>query len=425
MSFNAVNVQKKVQPVVNKISNNRYLKAMMGGMMVAMPATIIGAAATLIKSLPIKPYQSFITAHGIDKILQLPVTFTTNIIALIFLVCIAYSLAESFEVKGIGVSVIALVSFLLVTPIQAAKNAWGQDTAVLPMDWLGSAGIFSAMLIAFVTARLYVYIVNKGWTIKMPEAVPPFIKESFASLIPGVIIASIFLVISAIFANTPFKCVHALIYGLLQLPLQHIGGSFGALIIVAIVSQVLWLFGIHGSMVTLSVMMPIWMALDTAQLSAYSAGKPLPNILGMNFFMIYTFGGTALGLAILMLRAKSERFKTLGRLSIVPAIFGITEPIIFGTPLIMNPIFAIPFVFGNVISLILAYVATLSGIIPRLTGIGAPTGTPIVLQGLIAGDWRNAVFQLVLVVIWVGLWYPFFKMADNRALVEESGEVQE
>lgn len=422
MSFNAVKFQQKVQPVVNKISNNKYLKAIMGGMMAAMPATIIGSLAALLKGLPIPAYQSFITSNGIDKYLQLPVTLTTNILALIFVFCIAYALAESFEVKGLSAAVVAIVSFLIVTPLQATQNSWGQDTAVIPMDWLGSTGVFTAIIVAFVVARLYVYIVQKGWTIKMPEAVPPFIKDSFASLIPGVIITSIFIVISAIFASTPFGSVHAFIYGLIQMPLQNIGGSFGAVLLMALLGQILWFFGIHGSAVTLSIVMPIWAALDAAQLSAYSAGQPLPNIVGMNFFSVYTYGGTAIALALLMLRARSQRYKTLGKLAVVPAAFGITEPLIFGTPLVLNPIFALPFIFNNVISLGLAYIATVTGIIPRLTGVGAPMGTPIVLQGLIAGNWRNAVFQFVLIIIWIVLWYPLFKIADNRALKEEAGE---
>lgn len=419
MKFDISKIQRKIQPIVNKISSNRYLKAMMGGMMAAMPATIIGAMAALLKGLPIEAYQNFLVSSGIDKYLQLPVTLTTNILALIFVICIAYSLAESFEVKGIGVSIVALVSFLVVTPINSTINEYGMIDASIPMNWLGSTGIFTSIIVAFVTARLYVFITKKGWTIKMPEAVPPFIKDSFASLIPGVVIVAIFIVISAIFDRTQFGNIHQFIYGMLQVPLQNIGGSFGAMILVSLIGQVLWVFGIHGSMVVLSIMMPIWMALDVAQLSAYSAGQSLPNILGMTFFNIFTFGGTVLGLAILMLKAKSERYKVLGKLSIVPALFGITEPLIFGTPLVLNPVFAIPFVFGNVISLILAYGATLLGIIPRLSGIGAPTGTPIGLQGLISGGWRVALFQLFLVVVWMGLWYPFFRIADNKALQEE------
>lgn len=425
MNFNVIKLQQKIQPVVNKIANNRYLKAIMGGMMAAMPATIIGSLAALIKGLPIPAYQTFIVSHGIDRYLQLPVIFTTNILALIFVVCISYTLAESFDVKGIGVPIVAMISFLIVTPLQSVKNSLGKDINVISMDWLGSGGVFTAIIVAFVVARLYVYIVQRGWTIKMPESVPPFIKDSFASLVPGIIISLIFTIVAAIFANTQFISIHAFIYKLLQMPLQNLGGSFGAVIIVSMLTKLLWVFGIHGFMVTSSVMMPIWSALDAAQLSAYSSGDPLPNIIGMSFFTTYTMAGGTISLGMLMIIAKSKRYKTLGKLSIVPAMFGITEPIIFGTPLIMNPIFAIPFIFNTVISLSLGYVATLTGLLPKLSGIAAPTGTPLVVQGLITGGWRVAVFQVILIILWLGIWYPFFKIADKRALMEESGEIQQ
>ncbi|WP_202127726.1 PTS transporter subunit EIIC [Clostridium sp. C8-1-8] len=423
MSINIQGMQRKVQPAINKISSNRYLKAIMGGMMTAFPATMVGALASLLKSFPVAAYQEFITSHGISKLLQLPITFTTNFLAVIFVFCIASSLAENFDEKGTIPGVLALISFLMLTPTQATKSIMG-EAQIIPMDWLGATGIFSAIIVALLTARLYVFVVRRGWTIKMPDSVPPFIKESFASLVPGLIIVPIFIVIAGIFSNTTYGSVHQFIYAFLQTPLQHLGGNIGALIAVAIISQLLWVFGIHGTMVAFSVMMPIWSALDAAQLSAYSSGKPLPNIVGLSFFMVYTFGGTALGLNILMLKAKSQRFKTLGKLAIVPGIFGITEPIIFGTPLILNPVFAIPFIFGNVISLILGYIATVIHIVPAPAGVGV-TGMPIFVQGLLQGSWRIGVLQLVLVLLWIVIWYPFFKMADNKAFAEETEVVQQ
>lgn len=418
MSINIQEIQRKVQPKINKLSSNRYLKSIMGGMMTAFPATMIGALASLLKSFPYEPYQNFITSYGIAKFIQLPITFTTNFLAVIFVYCIANSLAETFDEKGTIPGIISLISFFIITPTESTMSIMG-EAQIIPMDWLGATGIFSAIIVALVTARLYIFIVQKGWTIKMPDSVPPFIKESFASLIPGLIIMPIFIIISAIFSNTQYGSIHQFIYNFLQTPLQNLGGNIGALIIVAVISQLLWAFGIHGTMVAFSVMMPIWSALDAAQLSAYSAGQPLPNIVGLTFFMVYTFGGTVLGLNILMLRAKSKRLKTLGKLSIVPGIFGITEPIIFGTPLVLNPIFVVPFVFGNVITLIVAYVATLIHLVPAPAGVGV-MGMPIFIQGLLQGSWRIGVLQLALVLLWIVIWYPFFKIADNKAFIEES-----
>lgn len=420
MKWNVEAIQQKVLPVANRLSENRYLKAIMGGMMAALPVVIVGSLAALLKQLPIESYQNFLTANGIDQFLQLPVTFTTNFLAVIFLFSIANSLAETFDMKGITPAIIALVSFFIITPTDPIVDEFGTASAIIPMDWLGAAGIFTAIIAAILSVRLYVFIMKKGWTIKMPESVPPFIKDSFTSLIPGVVIVSLFVIVAAIFSSTPYGSVHQFIYSLLQTPLQQLGGNIWALLLVALLGQILWFFGIHGSMVVFSVMMPIWMTLDVTQLSAYSAGQPLPNTVGLSFFMVYTFAGTALGLAVLMLRAKSKRYKTLGKLVFVPALFGITEPLIFGVPLVFNPIFAIPFILGNVISLVLAYVSTIIGLIPPLTGVAVPGGVPVVFQAFIAGSWQNALFQFALLFVWIAIWYPFFKIVDKQAVQEEA-----
>ena len=412
-------IQAKYQPIVTKVSSNRCLKAIMNGMMAALPATIAGSLAALIKQLPIPVYQDFLTNTGLADILQLPITFTTNFLAILFVFSITYSLVESFEKKGLTAAILSTVSFMIITPVEPAESTFGLAFNI-PMTWLGAAGMFAAIIVAFIVGRAFVWITDKGWTIKMPDSVPPFIKDSFAALVPGFIIIGIFTVIAGIFANTSFGSFHQMIYTLLQIPLQGLGGNIWALLFVSLLSQIFWFFGIHGTMVVLSVMMPIWMAMDAAQLNAYSAGETLPNIVGFMFYSVYTHGGTALGLAILMLFARSARYKTLGKISIVPAVFGITEPLIFGAPLVFNPIFAIPFIGGSALSLVVSYLATLVGLLPRLSGISTPQGTPIIVQGLMAGGWKIAVFQVNLIAFWVALWYPFFKIADNHALDQET-----
>ena len=413
-------IQMKFQPIVTNISSNRYLKAIMNGMMATLPATIAGSLAALVKQLPIPVYQEFLTRTGISDILQLPITFTTNFLALIFVLTITSSLVESFEQKGLTASVIAIASFMIITPVETIPADFGVSVNI-PMTWLGAAGMFTAIIVAMIVGRLFVWITDKGWTIKMPDSVPPYIKDSFASLVPGIIIMALFTLIAGIFAQTSWGSIHQMIYSSLQAPLQGLGGNIWALLFVSVISQIFWFFGIHGTMVVLSVMMPIWMAMDAAQINAYTTGAALPNIVGFAFYAVYTQGGTALGLAILMLIAKSERYKSLGRLSIVPAVFGITEPLIFGAPLVFNPILAIPFIFGSFVSLVLGYLGTIIGILPRLTGIAAPQGTPIILQGILMGGWKVAVFQVFLIVVWIVIWYPFFKIADNQALDQEKG----
>lgn len=417
MNKKITNYFEKIVPMINKLSSNIYLKAISSGMMMAFPATMIGALAALLKGLPFPKYQEFLVSSGVGNYLQLPVNFTTNFLAVIFVFCIAFSLAESLKEKGVIPGILALVSFFILTPFQSVQEGWNVKV-LIPMDWLGATGVFSAILVALITSRIYVFLVKKGLIIRMPESVPQFIKDSFASLVPGLIIIPMFIILSSLFAKTQFGNMHQLIYSLLQIPLQNIGGNIGALIVIALVSQLLWAFGIHGTMIAFSVVMPIWMSLDAIQLSAFSAGKTLPNIVGFSFFVIYTFSGTALGLNLLMLKAKSQKMRVLGRLSIVPSIFGITEPIIFGLPLVLNPVFAVPFILGTTVSLILAYMATIAHLIPAPAGVN-PFGMPIFFQGLMQGSWKIAIFQVALIFVWILIWYPFFKIEDNKAYKEE------
>lgn len=163
------------------------------------------------------------------------------------------------------------------------------------------------------------------------------------------------------------------------------------------------------------------MVFDQANILAYQAQQPIPNIVSMAFFSVYTPGGFGISTAIVLLLSKSTRYKTLGKLSVVPAVFNITEPIIFGVPLVLNPIFFIPYVFSNVIALTIAYFVTLAGIVPPPAGVGT-TGVPIILQAFLQGSWKIAALQAFLIVIITLFWIPFVRIADKREYELERGE---
>lgn len=409
-------IRTKVQPIVTKLSQSIILQSIMQGMMSMLPASMLGAFATLFKQIPITAYQNFITTTVISDLLTIVVNCTTNIVALIMVVGIANAFATALKVESKAVGFLAFVCFLILTPMNTTVNEWGISSTAIPTNYLGSQGIFSAIIVAMCVAWLYAFITKKGWRIKLPDSVPPFIQESFSAMVPGIIIGVIFVVIRALFNATSFGSIHAAIYAILQVPLQNIGGTIGALIIVILVTKTLWLFGIHGAMVTASIIAPVLMALDIANQSAAAAGQTIPNMIGYAFYNIYTIGGGTVALAICLLFTKSEKFKTLSKLCIVPAIFGISEPLMFGIPLVMNVSFAIPFVFSPIISIISAYLCTKIGLLPYLPGVNAPTGTPYILQGFIAGGWRVALFQAVMIVVLIFFWMPFVNRADKKEL---------
>lgn len=413
-------ISKKLSPGINKIQTSKIANGISGGMMGAMPVTLLGSFAALFLNLPIPAYKEFIASVGIASALGTIIQFSTNFLAVIFVVAIAGSYAKQYEEDGVFCGLLALVCFFIVTPIAVSEDG----VTSIPVKWLGATGIFTAIIVSLVATRIYVYLKQKGVTIKMPESVPPVVSNSFSSLIPGFAAAIVFTIISAGFAATSFGTMHQFIYTFLQIPLQGVGGNIISIIILWTFAQILWFFGIHGTMVIYSVVLPIFTAMDAAQLAAYSAGEALPNITGRAFVSTYTMSASAIGFALLMLfAAKSKQYKTLGKLAAIPSLFGISEPLVFGTPLVFNFRFVIPFVCMNAINLTIAYTLTAIGIVPRVAGMTPVSGMPIILSGLMEGSWKIAVLQVVLVALSTLVWYPFFKKADKEAVeIEHESE---
>ncbi|WP_079708674.1 PTS sugar transporter subunit IIC [Paraliobacillus ryukyuensis] len=410
--------QQKLQSGAGKISSNKYLKSVSDGLMSALPALIIGAFSTLLSGMAIEPYQDFITNTGLKPILDLPSQYTIDMIALYAVFFIAYRLATAFDKDGAPAGLIALMSFFVLTP-----TALLDESAVLPFQFLGAQGLFVAIIVGLISARLYVLIVDKGITIKMPDGVPPTVSKTFAGLVPGILIVVLFTIISAIFDATTYGSMHQVVYSFIQTPLQNLGGGFWSLIAMILVIHVLWLLGIHGMLVVLPIYLSIWMPLGVENLDALAAGEELPNIVNTGFaqlFILLGGSGATLGLAIIMtFMAKSKRYKTLGRLSLPGSIFGINEPLIFGLPIVLNPYLAIPFVLAPLVVSIIPYFLMASGLVTKLAGAHLPLGTPAFFNAIIQGGFSILVLQILMIILSGIIYYPFFRIIDKQAVKEE------
>ncbi|MCO6548392.1 MAG: PTS sugar transporter subunit IIC [Gilliamella sp.] len=404
---------QKLQPGFDKVGNNKYLQSIMGAMMATLGPMIIGSFATLIAV-----YATKWRMMELAKIMGFVNSVTIGAIALYVSFLMAKYVAKMFlsDDDGTSAGIISLMSFLIITPLDNIKNV-----AVIPTTWIGADGLFSAMIVGIIVGRSFAYMKKHNWTIKMPAGVPPMVSNTFAALIPTLLLGVFFTFVALGFSLTSFGSLHQLVYGIIQAPLQHIGGSFWAMVFVCLIEQLVWFFGIHGTNVITPIVMPIWMALDMQNLAAYKAGRPVPNIYGYAFFNFYTWGGTALGLVLLMLFiSKSERFKTLGKIAIVPALFGITEPVIFGTPLVLNFDFFVPFVTNNAIVVMIAGLLTKLGIVARCTGAQAVFGLPLGFHALLGGHISIVILVLIIqLIIAPLLWYPWFKIADKKAYDQE------
>lgn len=409
---------QRMQPGFAKVGNNRYLQAIMGAMMATLGPMILGSFATLLSV-----YATKWKWAAVAKICGNLNVVTIGCIALYVAFLTGKNIAKQFikEDDGSAAGIISLMAFLIITPL--GQNKAG---AFIPSAWLGASGLFSAMIVGIIAGRAYVYMRQNNWTIKMPAGVPPMVSNTFASLIPALLIGVFFAIVALGFTATPFGSFHQMIYTFIQTPLKNIGGSIWAMIFICFLEQLIWFFGIHGTNVIVPIVMPIWMSMDMQNLSAFQAGKPLPNAFGYAFFNIVTWSGTALGLILLMLFfAKSKRYKTLGKLAIIPGLFGITEPVIFGTPLVLNFYFFVPFVFNNAIFVAVAAILTKIGVVARFCGAQSVFGLPIGVIATCGGSVSIVIMQLVLQLILSPiLWYPWFRMADKKALAQEQVDAE-
>ncbi len=415
---------EKMTPIINKISTNKFLQGLSGGMMATLPITVVGSFALLLAVVPMGPITTFITDSGLKEVFLAVNTFTMGLLGVYMAILIAKNLTQQYlpNDDGITAAVISFLGFMIVTPLGTTKD----QVSAIPTTWLGSQGAFSAIVVATLTVVIYKYCKEHNLTIKMPEGVPPMTATVFAGIIPFVIISVLFIAIKYIFSLTSVGCLHQAVYTLLQIPMQQLGGNIGTVLLVAFLAQVLWFFGIHGQNVLSPFYSPVWLAMDAANLAAFSAGKVGPNIVGNAFFNIFYFGGYQIALCILMFQSKSRQHKEFAKLGIGPSLFGIGEPLNFGMPLILNFKFIFPFLTNGVIGLAIAYIAIATGIVPHLNGTAYVFGLPFGVAAFLQGGWKVLALAVVTnIIVPYFLWMPWVKMADKEALKQEQSAVAE
>ena len=413
-----------------KLGNNKVLIAIRDGFLVSTPLIIVASIFLVIANFPIPGYVDFLAqffGQGWPSKMDAIIDSTFSVLGLLGAVGIGYAYARQLESDPIAGGAVALVCFLIITPkvhSDFVNAANGKAFNGFALAHLGSAGMFLAMITAIISVKIFVTIKNKGWVIKMPDGVPPAVTQSFAALIPSAFAMFFFFVVYLVFSATDYQYAHNFIYKILQAPLMGFGQSLIFEPIYQFLSTLFWFFGINGPAVTNTVFNPIHLALTAENLEAFKQGATLPNIFTGpfgDFFGNFGGGGSTLSLVFLMVFfGKSERMKKLGRLAIVPGIFGINEMIIFGLPVVLNPLIVIPFILTPLVNTILATIATLIGLIPYTTGAALPWTTPFFFSGWLAtGSIVAGLFQIVLIIIGMAIYYPFFRVIDKQYLHEE------
>ncbi len=296
---------------------------------------------------------------------------------------------------------------------------------VIPVSSLGAQGIFLAMIAGICGARLYAFLIDKNIKLNMPDSVPSNVAGMFEMMIPAGVVFLVFLVVRWGFSLTSYGTAQQFIYKILQTPIMAVGAGFGGFIVFMTLSKLLWVFGVHGGMVCYSAMAVIIGTAGAANMAAFAAGTPAPYPEWCWMALLMDFPVLPLGLVMIVF-AKSQQYKALAKIALPTSLFNISEPQVFGIPLVMNPVMAVPFVLLQPINCLLTLFANKIGFLATPTGASINNFMPTILIGpLQNAHWSGAVWVVILLAINFVIWTPFFKIIDKKACEQEAAQAAE
>lgn len=415
-------MERYVAPIAKVLGTNKALQGLMQGFMATLPMTLGVALLSIISGLPIQPLQDFLSSTGLGTILTNALAVTINMQAIYIAVCIGYAHGKIRGINGMTAAVITLAAMLILVPISTQEIAPGYSTSSIPQSYLGSSGIFVAILLGLLIPAVTKVLLDHV-SIKLPDSVPEFVSSSLSPTFAAIIVLTCVVLVNWGLSLTPFGNLFDLINGTVGIPIMNIGGSPLAYAIVASFAQLMWFFGIHPGAV-IGVYMTVSMAVSAQNIAAFAAGQAVPALMFAVIGVVQNADSLAMGICAFF--TKSERYKVLGRLSIVPALFNITEPLMFGVPIVLNPIMFVPFVLAKPIICALAALGTVLGLGNGLNPmISMPFVMPQFISTLFQGGIGLMVIDLVCIAAMVLLFWPFFRIADKIALKEEADAAAE
>lgn len=301
-------------------------------------------------------------------------------------------------------------------------------TGVFNITWLGGDGMIAAIIVGLLVGWIYSAIMKKGWTIKLPEQAPAAVSNQFTAMIPSGIILISTMLIYAGFKLTTGSDFLQWTYQTLQIPLQGISDSLGGAIAIGFLVPFFWFFGVHGSTLVGGIAGPILSAnaLQNAAIfkkygyvdAAHGGHIVIQGLFDQ--FSTVTGAGMTIGLVVFMcFMARSAQMRSIGKLALVPGIFNINEPVLFGIPIVMNPMLALPFFIMPPLSAGSTYLLIKAGILPYLNGVQVPWTTPPVISGFLIGGWKVAIWQAIILIISFFVYLPFARSYDNVLYKQE------
>ncbi|MGY3750602.1 PTS sugar transporter subunit IIC [Vagococcus acidifermentans] len=450
-------MEKYILPVAARIGSEKHLVALRDAFISMMPATMAGAVATLLnafmRDFP-KTYlgeANAVTAFfepviGINGLIW---TGSLAIMALIFSMSLGYQLGRAYEVDSLSGAIVSLVAFVMgmtqsatatlslaeKLPESAVKiitdaggtvdvadgvqtisaGAWGYFNFSKHM---GGSGLFTAMIFGFISVIIFATLMKKNVIIKMPDSVPPAVSKAFAAIIPGVVSLYIVGIIYYVFEKATNMPIIDWIAQTIQAPLLKLSQGYGAVIVIVLLIHVLWFFGLHGTNIMAPVLQTIYGTAMVDNSNAFQKGLEIPYKWVAGSFEAFVWpGGAGVTLVLLitiLLFSKRADYKTVGKLGIGPGLFNINEPVMFGLPVVLNPILGIPFIVAPLATASIAYAATMLGFVSPVV-VNVIWVIPAGISGFLAtgGDWRAIVLTVINLVVAALIWAPFVLAANK------------
>ncbi|HFF2554308.1 TPA: PTS sugar transporter subunit IIC [Listeria monocytogenes] len=416
-------VQDKLLDLAAAIDDNKYLGSIRSAFTDFVPFIIIGSFGTLLNTLiagdnGLAQWIPFLKNLSPAFLMINFVTISTMTIPIVFL--IAMNLAKREEMPEYIAGVSALATYFIVCPSMITVVIDKAETAVagLGTGVIGAQGLFIGMIISIVSTKILKKLMSiNAIKIKLPSSVPHGIAVSFNTLIPIFIVLVGFAIFGNVFYLITGSYLNEWIYAIVQTPLQIAFQSPIGAVFMAIVNQIFWFLGVHGGMVIEPIRGPLSAAAIAENIAAVNAGGLALNPITRGFwtcFVVAGGGGITISLILSILKfSKRAEFKAIAKLSFLPGICGINEPIVFGLPLVLNPIFAIPFIFNSAVAASIALFATNIGFIQA--GIfDVPPGLPLFINAFIGFGWQGIVVQAIIITISFFIWTPFVLMSNKE-----------
>ncbi|CAH0534313.1 Lichenan permease IIC component [Vibrio stylophorae] len=410
-------VENSVAPIAGRISAQRHINAIKDGFVSSMPFLIVGSLLLVFAYPPSSNgwffggWHSLIAMIGMDNIMA-PFNLSMGIFAIYATFGMGFSLAESYKLRPMNTGMLSVFAFLLAAaPIKDGG---------IPASYLGGAGAFTAIICGLLVPEMQRLLIKYNIRIKMPEAVPPKISASFDLLIPIVVISLVIMPINVILANYDLQIPSA-VMTLFQ-PLVVASDSYIACLVAVLLVQLLWFSGIHGGSVVGGIIAPMLLINLEANQAALAAGEVLPHIFinpVMDFFIFVGGAGGTWGLVCLMIFSKSTQLKTIGKMSVIPGSFNINEPVIFGTPIVMNPLYFIPWLLAPALNTTIVWLAFKTGFVAKIIAL-PPWTMPAPIGAMIATNSGTAILVVCSsIVVSALVFLPFLKVHEKQLVAEE------